>query len=161
MLSCVSLASTTPATTREPTGPNWGTRIWTRRRNTQLVNAILPDHPVSSVEIGKVYGDPARRTMRVVHNTRMIHPLMPYDARHISRMAEFFTTAFGLQPAIPSSNQTWPLKELCTFLALAGALLFLVPCAALLLRVPVFRAVVHGLVGLVVFLLHYVFYGSR
>ena len=104
----------------------------------RLVNAILPNNKIAAVEIDKIYGDPAQRNMRVVHNTRMIHPLMPYDTRHIARMLDFFTTAFGMQPTMPSSNQTWPLKELFTLIALAGALLFLVPCAALLLRLPMF-----------------------
>jgi hypothetical protein len=109
----------------------------------RLVNSILPADKVLAVEIDKVYGDPGQRTMRVVHNTRMVHPLMPYDTRHIANVVDFFAGAFGLQPAIPSSDQTWPLKEMFTLMALVGAFLFLVPFATLLLKTPVFSALVH------------------
>jgi len=106
----------------------------------RLVNATLSTDKITEVEIDRMYGDPSQRNMRVVHNTRMIHPLMPYDPRHVARMVDFFAVAFGLPSPIPSSRQTWPLKELFTLTALVGAFLFLVPCAALLLRLPVFSA---------------------
>lgn len=107
----------------------------------RLVNSIFPkDNKISEVEIGKVYGDSARGTMRIVSNTNNIHPLMPYDTTHIARMAEFFTAAFKLDPVIPSSDQTWMLKELFSFMSLVGAFLFIVPFAALMLRLPVFKS---------------------
>ena len=109
----------------------------------RLVNSIFPNDKVSMVKIGQAYGDPAKRSMRVVYNTRMLHPLMPYDTTHIANMTDFFTTVFNLNPSIPSSNQTWPAKELFTLMALAGAFLFLVPFASLLLRLPVFSSLVH------------------
>lgn len=118
-------------------------RLETAPEALRLVNSISSTDKVSAVEIDKVYGDPAQRNLRVVHNTRMIHPLMPYDTRHIANVVDFFAAAFGLQPAIPSSDQTWPLKELFTLMALAGAFLFLVPFAALLLKAPVFSALAH------------------
>jgi dienelactone hydrolase len=109
----------------------------------RLVNAILPaDQQLSEVTIGKIYGDPADQTLRVVHNTRCIHPLMPYDPTHIANLIEFFTAVFDLKPPIASSNQIWPLKELFTLMALAGGFLFLVPFTALLLQLPVFRSLV-------------------
>jgi dienelactone hydrolase len=95
---------------------------------------------VTEVEIGKPYGDPKSRTLRIVHNTRNIHPLLPYDRESVAHMVDFFTTIFDLEPAVPSSRQTWFLKEVCTLAALTGALLFLVPFAALLLELPAFRS---------------------
>lgn len=109
----------------------------------RLVNTIFPDHPVSAVEIGKVYGDRAQRTMRVVYNTNNIHPLMPYDPRHIANMTGFFAAVFDLKSPLPPTSQIWPLKELFTLMALVGAFLFLVPFASLLLRLPVFRPLAH------------------
>jgi len=110
----------------------------------RLVNSILPeDKKVTGVDIGRVYGDCTNRTMRVVHNTKNIHPLMPYDTVHVANMIDFFTTAFNLNPPIPSSNQIWPLKELFTLMALGGALLFIVPFATLMLRLPVFSSLAH------------------
>ena len=107
----------------------------------RLVNSIFPkDKRLSKIEIGKIYGNPTNRTMRVVHNTRDIHPLMTYTSAHVSNLVNFFTTAFDMKPALPASNQIWMIKELFNLLSFLGALLFIVPCAALLLRVPVFRS---------------------
>jgi dienelactone hydrolase len=105
----------------------------------RLVNSGLPkDSAVRSVEIGKVYGNPTARTMRVVYNTVNIHPLLPYDPRSIGHMVDYFTTVFGLPTTAPASSQLWWLKELFTLVALVGGLLFLVPFGALLLRTPAF-----------------------
>ena len=111
----------------------------------RLVNSGLkPDEKVSAVEIGKIYGDRAQRTMRVVYNTpNNIHPLLPYDSTSIAHMVDFFVTAFDVRPDLPSSNQTWLIKEFFTLVSLVGALLFPVPFAALLLRLPVFSSLVH------------------
>jgi Esterase FrsA-like len=109
----------------------------------RLVNAILPtDRQISEVEIGKIYGDHNDRTMRVVNNTKCIHPLMPYDKAHIANMIDFFTTVFDLKPTIASSNQIWLFKELFTLMALSGGFLFLVPFTTLLLQVQAFKSLV-------------------
>lgn len=110
----------------------------------QLVNSTFSENnKLSEVQIGKTYGDPAQRTMRVVNNTDNIHPLLPYDFAFITHMSDFFTTAFNVQPAMPANNQTWLIKELFTLLSLIGALLFIVPFATLMLRLPLFSCLVH------------------
>ena len=107
----------------------------------RLVNsARAKDSAVTSVEIGKVYGDAAARTMRVVYNTVNIHPLLPYDQRSVAHMVDFFTTVFAVTTTAPSVAQVWWIKELCTLMALVGGLLFLVPFAAMLLKTPAFSA---------------------
>ena len=111
----------------------------------RFVNSIFLKDKLAEVQIGKFYGDYAKRSLRVVHNTKMLHPLMPYDPRHIAHLIDFFTTAFNLHPSIPSSNQIWPLKELFTLMALVGAFLLLVPFASLLLRLPVFNSLAQPL----------------
>lgn len=106
----------------------------------RLVNSVMPQEGrVPEVEIGRPYGDPANRTLRIVHNTVNIHPLLPYDPRSIGHMLDFFTSVFGVEPKIASSDQRWYFKEALTLVALVGALLFLVPFAALLMRLPMFR----------------------
>ncbi len=106
----------------------------------RLVNSGLDrDKQVSEVQIGRAYGDPAKRTLRIVYNTRAnIHPFLPYDPRSVAHLIDFFSTTFGLTPSIPFSNQTWFFKELATLVALVGSLLFLLPFTSLLLRVPAF-----------------------
>jgi dienelactone hydrolase len=110
----------------------------------RLVNSALDqDRAISEVEIGKVYGDAGNRTMRVVHNTRNLHPFLPYDRASIAHVLDFFTAVFELKPALPATSQVWMWKELFTLISLAGGLLFLVPCATLLLRLPVFASLAH------------------
>ncbi|MHB1311177.1 MAG: alpha/beta hydrolase [Gemmatimonadaceae bacterium] len=111
----------------------------------RLVNSGLArDSAVTTVEIGKSYGDAAARTLRIVYNTPgNIHPLLPYDSRSIAHMVTFFTTVFEVKAPAAAARQTWMLKELFTLVSLVGGLLFLVPFAALLLRTPAFSALVH------------------
>lgn len=111
----------------------------------RLVNSVLEkDQRVTEVEIGKVYGDAAKRTMRVVYNTPdNIHPLLPYDAHSIANMVGFFTTVFNVTPTIPVTDHTWLIKELFTLVSLVGALMMLVPLTRLLLRLPAFSGLVH------------------
>lgn len=112
----------------------------------RLVNTIFPDDQrIAEVEIDRLYGNATNRTLRVVHNTRSIHPLMPYTPAHVANVIRFFTGAFGLKPGITEWSQTWPLKEFCTFLSLAGGLLFLVPFSKLLLRLPIFHSLAQPL----------------
>jgi dienelactone hydrolase len=110
----------------------------------RLVNSVLPpDGAISAVEIGRAYGDPKNRTMRVVHNTRNLHPFLPYDRESVGHVLDFFTSAFELKPALPSSSQIWMFKEFFTLTSLVGALLFLVPCTTLLIKLPVFASLGH------------------
>jgi dienelactone hydrolase len=110
----------------------------------RLVNSGLgKEAAVSEIENGRAYGDPAARTMRVVYNTKNIHPLLPYDPESIAHLVGFFSTVFGLQPTIDPRNQTWLIKEAFTLVALVGGLLLLVPLGALLLRTPAFRGLAH------------------
>jgi dienelactone hydrolase len=108
----------------------------------RLVNTIFPEKPLTSVKLGEMYGDLNARTLRLVHNTRNIHPLLPYDRTHIENVANYFTTVFGMQPTLSGSSQIWPLKEFFTLLSLVGAFLFLVPFTSLLLRLPLFASLV-------------------
>jgi len=109
-----------------------------------FVNAVLGGkEAVLRVELGKAYGDPAKGTLRQVFNTPNLHPLMTYDPRHIAHVLGFFHRVFRLEPKLPIASQVWPFKELFGLMSLVGALLGLVPAAALLLHVPFFAAIVH------------------
>ncbi len=107
----------------------------------RLVNSVLPEtNKISAVDIGKSYGDAGKRALRVVHNTRSIHPILPYDPEFISHVVTFFTQVFKLEPGISPANQTWIWKELFTLMSLIGGFLFIVPFAKLLMRLPMFRS---------------------
>lgn len=111
-----------------------------------MINSVLSEEEkVSEVEIGKVYGDPANRTMRIAYNEKTLHPIQSYSKVATEAILEFFELSFGEEAAIPTTNQTWMWKELFNGLALLGAFLFLVPFAELLLGLPVFQSLVHPL----------------
>lgn len=111
-----------------------------------MINSVLDeDEKVSEVEIGKVYGDPADRTMRIAYNEKTLHPIQSYSKVAIEAILEFFEMSFGVEAPIPAGNQTWLWKEIFNGLALLGAFLFLVPFAELLLGLPMFQSLVHPL----------------
>lgn len=114
----------------------------------RLVNssAALAGAPVTEVEIDHDYGDAAARTLRVVHNERLIHPLQPYSIESTAHQVEYWEKVFGLAGGPSSRDQVWYWKELLTFTAMVAAFIALVPLARLLLAiVPAFQSLVHQL----------------
>lgn len=99
---------------------------------------------LGEVEIGKYYGDRESRTLRVVHNEKLLHPFQPYSAEETAHQIAFFQNVFGLENSRPPDDQTWYWKELLLLLALAFALVSLVPMAQVLLAsVEYFHPLVH------------------
>ena len=107
-----------------------------------IVNSILPESEklTDTIEIGKMYGDPANDTLRVVYNPHEIHPWQHFSTESAGYTVDFFTTAFQMENPIPSSNQYWLWKELFNCIGLVGAALLIVPLATLLLKVPCFAS---------------------
>ena len=107
-----------------------------------MINSTLPEgEKVSEIEIGKVYGDPADRTMRIAYNEKTLHPIQSYSKIAIEAILEFFELSFGVPAPIKPSNQTWLLKEILNGIGLLGAFLFLVPFAEVLMWIPCFNSV--------------------
>jgi hypothetical protein len=104
-----------------------------------------PTEPaLEELEIGRYYGTAEDRTLRVVHNEPLLHPLQPYSPEATANQVEFFARAFGLSGPPAPGDQVWHWKELLTLLSLAAAFVALVPLAQLLLAaVPYFGALVH------------------
>lgn len=98
---------------------------------------------VEEVEIGRYYGDAAARTLRVVYNERVIHPLQPYLIEATANQLEYFDRAFGLQSGLTPRDQVWYWKELLGVIALVFALAGLGPLARVLLCLPIFRPLAH------------------
>ena len=113
----------------------------------RLVNSGLEPGaaPVEEVALGQYYGDAEARTLRVVYNERIIHPLQPYDVEATANQLDYWERAFDLKSGLSNRDQIWYWKELLGLIALAAALTGLVPLAQLLLRLPVFRALVRPL----------------
>ncbi len=113
----------------------------------RLVNSGLDKaEKVSAVEIGRYYGDVAKRTLRVVNNEPLLHPFQPYSTEATGHQIAYFQKVFALDGALPPENQIWFWKDLLLLLALVSAFVSLVPLARLLLaHVSYFQPLVHPL----------------
>jgi pimeloyl-ACP methyl ester carboxylesterase len=91
-----------------------------------------------TVQPGKVYGDIAQGTARVLYTPPITHP-----AEHISHVAIghaidwFSKTLQGAEP-IPATQQIWFRKEFGTLVAFAGFIVLLLGAFQLLLGLPAF-----------------------
>jgi hypothetical protein len=97
---------------------------------------------LTEVELGKYYGDLEKRTLRVVHNERILHPFQPYITEATANQLEYFETAFQLDFDLPSHDQVWYWKELLGAISLVAALISLIPLSRILLEAPYFRPLV-------------------
>jgi pimeloyl-ACP methyl ester carboxylesterase len=91
------------------------------------------------IQVGKVYGDIAAGTARVLYQPKVVHP-----GDHISQVAighavDWFQKTLDGEKEIPADQQTWYWKEIGTLVALLGFFLFLVAVGGLLLTASCFR----------------------
>ena len=105
----------------------------------RLVNSGITPSRISEVELGRYYGDLASRTLRVVHNERILHPFQPYMAEATANQIEYFEKVFDWDSGLSSYDQVWQWKELLSLLSLVASMIALVPLGNLLLRLPVFQ----------------------
>lgn len=102
----------------------------------RLLN-LVPERtapPLTTVELDRYYGNPAERTLRVVHNERLLHPFQPYSREATAHQLAYFERAFGWDPDLSPADQIWYWKELLTLLCLLAAFTALVPLGRLLLE---------------------------
>jgi hypothetical protein len=106
----------------------------------RLVNSGLgPNAAIDEVELGKYYGDKEQRTLRIVHNERVLHPFQPYHTEATANQVEYFEKVFDWDSGIDSYDQVWYWKELLSMISLAAALVSVIPMGRLLLEIPVFQ----------------------
>jgi len=98
--------------------------------------------PVEVVELGRYYGNVEDRTLRVVHNERILHPFQPYIVEATANQIEYFEHVFGLKPGLSSLNQVWQWKELFSLISLVAAVVMLIPAGQAMLRLPMFASLV-------------------
>ena len=100
----------------------------------------LPE--LTEVELGRYYGEPDDRTLRVVHNERILHPFQPYMAEATANQLDFFEKVFDLDFELSSRDQVWYWKELLGAISLIAAMVSLIPLSRILLEAPYFRPLV-------------------
>ncbi|MBN1874633.1 MAG: alpha/beta hydrolase [Anaerolineae bacterium] len=110
-------------------------REWMQTTRTQRVI------PVSNPQLGVTYGDFATGTARRVVMPRTIHILESYSRPAIAEAVTWMQQA--LQPSSilwrDPTQQTWPIKEWATLLAMLACFAALLPLTLILLRTPFFR----------------------
>jgi acetyl esterase/lipase len=111
----------------------------------RLVNSALgPDvAPLEEITPGQYYGDAAQRTLRVVHNERVLHPFQPYTVEATANQVAYFEKAFQLESGRSPRDQVWYWREVLGLIALVAGLAGLVPLARLFLGIPCFQSLVH------------------
>jgi acetyl esterase/lipase len=112
----------------------------------RAVNSGLPEEQqVAVVELGRYYGDKDARTLRIVHNERVLHPFQPYMAEATANQIEYFQAVFDWQSALPPYDQVWQWKEFLGVVALIAGLVAIVPMGQLLLQTSVFSGLARPL----------------
>ncbi|MBT8047017.1 MAG: alpha/beta hydrolase [Xanthomonadales bacterium] len=101
--------------------------------------------PVTEVELGHYYGELADRSLRVIHNERILHPFQPYMPEATANQIEFFERVFGLDSDLTSDDQIWYWKELLGAISLIAAMVSLIPLSRILLQTPYFQSLVRPL----------------
>ena len=111
----------------------------------RAVNSGLePDSdPITEVKLDHYYGDVDKRTLRVVHNERILHPFQPYITEATANQIEYFERVFDIKSNISTEDQVWYWKELLGLISLVAALVAVVPMGRLLLQIPYFKPLVH------------------
>ena len=89
---------------------------------------------LQEVALGKYYGNVFDRSLRVVHNERILHPLQPYIVEATANQIEYFEKVFSLDSGLSSRDQIWYWKEILSLIALVAAVILLIPMAQLMLR---------------------------
>ena len=100
---------------------------------------------IDEVELGYYYGDKADRTLRIVHNERILHPFQPYIIEATANQIEYFERVFDLESGLATDDQVWYWKELLGLISLVAALVSVIPMGRLLLEIPYFKPLVHPL----------------
>ena len=99
--------------------------------------------PVEEIELGHYYGHLQDRTLRVIHNERILHPFQPYMPEATANQLEFFEHVFELDFSLDSYDQVWYWKELLGALSMIAAFIALIPLSRILLDTRFFRPVIH------------------
>jgi len=97
---------------------------------------------LDEITIGQYYGNAADRSLRVVHNEKVLHPFQPYNTEATGNQIEYFERVFAMETDLSSHNQVWYWKELLSLVSLIAAMIALVPLAQLLLHLPFFQPLV-------------------
>lgn len=117
----------------------WGSPVPKDAVKTPKLQAAFGISP-TVVTVNQLYGSVADGTARKLYMPRNTHPGDHISREAIGNAIEWFQLTLKGGNGLPPSNQTWFWKEIGTFIALIGMVLFLFPLGALLLRTKFFHS---------------------
>jgi pimeloyl-ACP methyl ester carboxylesterase len=115
----------------------WGAKIAPDIVKTDKLKTLFGT--TDTVEIGKLYGNIADGTARKLYMPRGTHPNDHISVEAIGDAIEWVQATLQGGNGLAASDQIWYWKEIGTFIALIGMVLFLFPLGALLLKSPCFK----------------------
>jgi pimeloyl-ACP methyl ester carboxylesterase len=112
-----------------------GSLVATSKRLEKLFGTTGP------VEVGKVYGDPAAGTARLLVNPPVTHPWEHFSRAGVGAAVDWFQkTLTGEAHPLPPNDQIWLWKEIGTLVGFGGLVFLLMGTFEVLLTLPVFSA---------------------
>ena len=94
----------------------------------------------AAVEPGKVYGDIAQGTARVLYTPAITHPAEHISHEAIGYSLDWFAKTLQGGTPLPADNQIWFNKEIGTLIALIGFVALLLGAFDVLLGLPMFAS---------------------
>lgn len=92
------------------------------------------------IEPGKVYGDIAKGTARVLYTPAITHPADHFSREAIGYSLDWFGKTLTGGTPLPSTDQIWLWKEIGTLIALVGLIILLLGAFEVLLGLAPFSA---------------------
>jgi pimeloyl-ACP methyl ester carboxylesterase len=92
------------------------------------------------IEPGKVYGDLAQGTARVLYTPAITHPADHFSHEAIGYSIDWFAKTLTGGTPLPSSDQIWLRKEVGTLIALMGFVVLMLGVFELALSLPAFSS---------------------
>ncbi len=116
--------------------------LGTAQESLEMMNYRLKagEAQVTSVEEGKFYGSKEDKTLRVLYQPIVTHPLIHFDPFSTQDVIEYWTEVFDLKTNLGSMNQFFLVKELMNFVAMIGLFMLLIPMAQILMETPAFAS---------------------
>jgi pimeloyl-ACP methyl ester carboxylesterase len=94
----------------------------------------------ADIEVGRVYGSLPQGTARALFTPNTTHPGDHLSNEAIGYAIDWFSRTLNGATALPSSNQVWIWKEICTLVGFVGFVLFVLGMGRALLGTKTFGA---------------------
>ncbi|MBK8025415.1 MAG: alpha/beta fold hydrolase [Chloroflexi bacterium] len=114
----------------------WGTPTGREIVNSDKLKAVF--NTTDPVVIGQLYGSLEDGTARQLYMPRGTHPNDHISTEAIGNAIDWMQRTLAGGNGLAPSDQIWYWKEIGTFIAFVGLVIFLFPAGGLLLRLPYF-----------------------